>query len=81
MDRDKYTPQRRERLRLGMLSMYKERLQFCREEFMTANETGNVAYMREMTEEMESLLTASLVLITEGPNVRRYPHLMLLPGP
>jgi len=54
-------------------------MQFCRHEFITASETGNVEYMREMTEEMESLFTASLVLITEGEGLRRHPHLRLLP--
>lgn len=79
MDRDKSTTQRQQRVRRGLLCMYRERLQFCREEFMTAMQIGDPEYMREMSREMESLLSASLVLITEGPNVRRLPHLMLLP--
>jgi len=79
MNNNTYTPQRQARFRRGMLCMYRERFQFCREEFMTASGSGNVEYMRAMSREMESLLTASLVLITEGEGLRRHPHLRLLP--
>jgi len=73
------TPQRRERFRQGMLCMYRERLQVCREEFMAASEICNIEYMHEMSREMKSLWMASLVLITEGEGSRRPPHLRLLP--
>jgi len=74
-----YTPQRRERFREGMLCMYRERLQFCQEEFMAASEICNVEYMHEMRREMKSLWIASLALITEGQGLRCHPHLRLLP--
>jgi len=79
MDKNTDTPQRQGRLRRGMLCMYRERLQFCQEEFMAASKICDIEYMREMSREMKSLLTASLVLITEGEGLSHHPHLTLLP--
>ena len=79
MDKNTDTPQRQGRFRRGMLCMYRERLQFCCEQFMRATDAGDAEHMREMSEEMDSLLRASLVLITEGEGLSHHPHLTLLP--
>jgi len=65
MNDNTYTLYRQARFRRGMLCMYRERLQFCCEQFMRATDTGDAEYMRETSEEMDSLLRASLVLITD----------------
>jgi len=65
MNNNTYTPQRQARFRRGMLCMYRERFQFCCEQFMRTTDAGDAEYMQETSEEMDSLLRASLVLITE----------------
>jgi len=59
--------------------MYRERLQYCRKEFMAAMQASDAEQMREISKEIKSLLTASLVLITEEPNASHHPHLTLVP--
>lgn len=42
-------------------------------------QASDAEYMHEMSKEMKSSLTASLVLITEIQDVSHHPHLTLLP--
>lgn len=42
-------------------------------------QASDAEQMREISKEIKSLLTASLVLITEEPNASHHPHLTLVP--